>query len=272
MVTEPSPAHPAASPRSVLPFRASELRAWLVPVLAIAGFVVLNAAGLNETLFFSINRVSTVTGETVWQWLTILGDGLVALVLVLPFLRRRPDLVWAAVLAAVLTGLYVRALKEPVAALRPAAVLAPERFVAIGAPLKYNSFPSGHTATIFALAGVLSLHIANRGAFWLLFFAATAIGLSRVAVGAHWPVDVLGGAFGGWLAALLGTWLAARWRWGVGASGQRFLVTLLVLCAVGLLVWPNRDYPAAVWPQRIIAMLCLAHAFVWLRRRLGGYD
>jgi membrane-associated phospholipid phosphatase len=64
-----------------------------------------------------------------------------------------------------------------------------------------HSFPSGHTATAFAAATVLSA-LAPRAApaFYVL---AAAIGYSRVYVGVHWPLDVLGGAVLGVVTALL---------------------------------------------------------------------
>ncbi len=64
-----------------------------------------------------------------------------------------------------------------------------------------HSFPSGHSATAFAGATVLS-GLAPRAApaFYLL---AVAIAYSRLYVGVHFPLDVVGGAAIGVATALL---------------------------------------------------------------------
>ncbi len=54
------------------------------------------------------------------------------------------------------------------------------------------SFPSGHAAFFFALSTVVYIYD-NRWGVW--FYAASlVIGLARVAAGAHYPTDILGGA------------------------------------------------------------------------------
>jgi undecaprenyl-diphosphatase len=64
-----------------------------------------------------------------------------------------------------------------------------------------HSFPSGHTATAFAAATVLSSLMPRAApAFFVL---AAAIGYSRLYVGVHWPLDVLAGAAIGVATALL---------------------------------------------------------------------
>jgi undecaprenyl-diphosphatase len=75
--------------------------------------------------------------------------------------------------------------------------------------VEYAGLPSGHAANAFAAAVAM-------GALWprtrpFMWIYATVIALTRVALTAHFPSDVLAGAFAGIAAALLvRRWFAAR--------------------------------------------------------------
>jgi undecaprenyl-diphosphatase len=76
------------------------------------------------------------------------------------------------------------------------------------------SFPSGHTASSFACALILSgVWPQRRSAFYAL---AAAVGFSRTYLGAHYPGDVVSGALSGtalaWLTRRLLRWTLARRR------------------------------------------------------------
>jgi undecaprenyl-diphosphatase len=53
------------------------------------------------------------------------------------------------------------------------------------------SFPSSHAANVAAVAAAVSVR--HRHSAWIVVTLAFLIGLSRVYVGVHYPVDVLGG-------------------------------------------------------------------------------
>ena len=71
----------------------------------------------------------------------------------------------------------------------------------VGAPLRRNSFPSGHAATAFAAATILFLLYGGKSA--LAFIPALFAAYSRVYMGVHFPLDVVAGAALGSGIALL---------------------------------------------------------------------
>ena len=71
------------------------------------------------------------------------------------------------------------------------------------------SFPSDHAAAAFAIAFAVLAFSRRAGIAFLV--GATLIGLSRIALGMHYPSDVLAGALIGFGAATLVTRLGRPW-------------------------------------------------------------
>ncbi|HMK66477.1 MAG TPA: phosphatase PAP2 family protein [Thermodesulfobacteriota bacterium] len=67
------------------------------------------------------------------------------------------------------------------------------------------SFPSNHATSTFGAAFFLSHTYRNWGC--LLFPMALVVGYSRIYVGEHYPFDVLGGFFMGFLGSVVFIWI-----------------------------------------------------------------
>lgn len=241
-------------------------RIWLVPAAAAGGFAAIWVLDANRALFLTLNMLGPATSDWLWANITVLGDGMVAFALCLPLWRRRPDLLWAVLFLAIFGTLWVHGLKPVIDVARPPAVLDGEVHV-IGREYKAHSFPSGHATTAFAVAGLLTLGIASRAWAAASVALATVVALSRAVVGVHWPLDILAGAFGGWLAAVFAVWLAQRTgRLGARGVVQWTLALLLAACAVALVLGYPDEYPQAVLFERAIGICCLGAAAARLKR------
>jgi undecaprenyl-diphosphatase len=135
------------------------------------------------------------------------SNGLVFVVVgaVLALLWRRPWFLVALLAAAAAAAGLSYELRQWIGRERPPLVY-PEPKPLVGVPHS-GAFPSGHAATAFACATVLAW--ASPRLRIPAFVLAAAIAWSRVYVGVHWPLDVLGGALLGVLVAIALLKLAA---------------------------------------------------------------
>jgi undecaprenyl-diphosphatase len=163
--------------------------------------------------------VITDYGKSNW-FLVPLAVALGGLALLVgPRLGRAAELLWLSIavrlifmFAAIgLPGLFVTILKRLIGRARPfvGGEADPYLFAPLGWSAKFASLPSGHSTTAFAAAVAV-------GALWprarpFMWCFAVLIGVSRVAVIAHHPSDVIAGALAGTIGAILvRDWFAVR--------------------------------------------------------------
>lgn len=234
---------------------------WLMagpPLAAVLILVVVELGHLDRPLFFALNDLSSFTGPLFWANVTILGDGLVCAVLLLPWVRRHPERVWGGLLGAVFMVIILRSFKAFLGLPRPLGVLPEELVTVIGPGHRRSAFPSGHTATIALWAGIWGLTALRRHTALIALGLAVLVGISRIAVGVHWPSDVLAGLALGWVSAWVGLRAAERMSWGMKPTGRRILTVSLVICGFVLLFINHTGYPGVLLLQRTLALACLA--------------
>ena len=199
---------------------------WAVPAVVLLLTAPVWIRGYDAELFYALNRHLAVVPDGVWAFLSLLGTGWAIYALTAPSLWLAPRVLLSWLCAAPVAGVVTRIGKMVANNPRPLEVLGPEGIHLIGEPLFIAAMPSGHTITGFAAATALYFALTRGPLPWgqwriskalthtllatLLFGVATGVGLSRVAVGAHWPADVCVGAALGILSGLTGVVLCQR--------------------------------------------------------------
>lgn len=166
--------------------------------------------GANRAIFLAFNTAL----PDAWLWLaealTALGSywgapAVLALLLAVPRLARSDASKHPA--ATFVLGLMLAAgagafAKHALAFPRPSDVLGAAVYRAFSPPDTQYSLPSGHSLYVGVVAATVWPILGGRARACLLSFAA-AVGWSRVALGAHFPADVVAGLALGWASVAL---------------------------------------------------------------------
>lgn len=172
-----------------------------VPKLA-AGVVVLAGTGMiarhgvpgwEEHVFERLNGLEDWLEPVLWapmQLGSLFGPVVVAAGSWLAWRRWRPTV--GALVVGVAAWQGAKFVKDVIARPRPGDYL--DHIVRrSGTPSDGLGFISGHSAVAFALAGVVSPYLTRRSR-WIAYGLAVVVSLSRIYVGAHFPLDTVGGA------------------------------------------------------------------------------
>lgn len=172
------------------------LRCFLVLLYFI--IIVLLAADKTK-LFEALNFYHNKQLDIFVRYYTHLGDGIFSLLLCLfIYISLRQKLLAAALLLAYATsGIVAQLLKAIIKTPRPKVFFAPNSypfFIDDIINVGMQSFPSGHTATAFAVACTLIIFTSSKFLNWVYFTLACFIGYSRIYLSQHFLLDITGGA------------------------------------------------------------------------------
>lgn len=195
-------------------FRIIEKNRLFFTLYFICFFIVFlnefNKPMLDATLYFGEHR--TTFGDGFFKFWTLLGEAYPYFLVAAFFFFYQKDKLNTQ--KSTVTGITILIvtflLKEAFEYPRPAAILdqmgysSSFNFVdGIDIHTGPTSFPSGHTASAFALFGLLSFQFYKHKTLQVIFFfTAFLVGLSRVYLTQHFPQDTLFGSVVGLVIAM----------------------------------------------------------------------
>ncbi len=173
-------------------------RYFLIPflVLLLIGFILMILNSKAE-LFLWINTHHNGFFDEFFKLITLFGDGIMTVIVVLSLLFFKFRYAVLAALAFAYSSLLVQILKHIFKAPRPVKYfenIMPIRTIE-GYPIhEWNSFPSGHTASAFTLAVVLSYLLPHGKRHWIIIPLAALTAFSRVYLAQHFMEDIIAGS------------------------------------------------------------------------------
>lgn len=156
-----------------------------------------------------VNRRNGPLADLLFPYITYLGDGafFVAVCLLLLLYRQRVGVMALASFAlSSLSSLFLKSIVFPNSP-RPLLFFehsAYQYHIIKGLDIySYNSFPSGHTTTAFAMFGLLAFLDKHKGRGLVLLSLAILTGYSRVYLFQHFVEDVYAGSLVGTISSIL---------------------------------------------------------------------
>jgi membrane-associated phospholipid phosphatase len=193
---------------------------FLIPALVLfLAATIISLLVPRETIHLAINSLHSPFLDRLFRMWTLMGSGLGALVIILVTLmvRIRYTLMLSAGYA--ISGIASQLIKHLFFSHTPRPLkyfalrgLEPDLHLVPGVDLhSWYSFPSGHSATAFALFFGLSLILESRWAQLLALVLAAGVAYSRIYMSQHFLIDVVGGAVTGMAGGYLGWWWIGRY-------------------------------------------------------------
>ena len=187
---------------------------YLLALVVVGGLQLLYS---QEQLMQWVNVRNNQFGDYLFPYITYMGDGAFSVIVCLILLMYKWRVGLMAFASFALSGLMSLFLKTVVYPNSPRPLKffehsTYEYHIIKGLNIySYNSFPSGHTTTAFALFSLLAFldYQKNRACFWLLLGVLT--GYSRVYLFQHFVEDAYAGSLVGTLSSVVIYLLMSRW-------------------------------------------------------------
>lgn len=188
---------------------------WLLLLITLVAIVGLYIYG-RDNYFLLLTSHRTPLLDRFFTIITHIGDGLFSLAVALFFLLwKKRKMALQIILSFLYAGLLAQLIKRIVNRPRPAEyfIHLQQKSIAVTDATVWggHSFPSGHTTTAFALLAILLYYYPKSS--WLFFpiSIASMVAYSRIYVVAHFPEDVIVGAWLGLSSIFIIHFLEKKW-------------------------------------------------------------
>jgi len=185
--------------------------------LLLTGVGVLQVWYTQENLIQWVNVYNNPGTDVFFTYVTYFGDGaffVIICVILLIYNRRVGAMAFASFALSSATSLFLKLVVFP-ERLRPLKFFEHSTYqyrIIEGLNIySYNSFPSGHTTSAFAVFSLLAFIDNRRGRGWFFLLLAALTGYSRVYLFQHFVEDAYVGSLIGTAASIL-VYLSLR-RW-----------------------------------------------------------
>lgn len=253
---------------------------WLIPFFFLLFtfcicFILFKGDGtyvsVQKELFLSLNAELSQLPNLQFN-LTQLGDVLIFLPFLGLLVLYAPKL-WEALIPALLvSAIFSGVLKKLFSIPRPAAVFNHDNFTIIGETLTgRTSLPSGHSIATFTIVMVILLAFIpqkkTHKKIWFVsvFLMGLIIAISRVGVGAHYPLDVLIGSFIGCKCAVIGIVISNKTNWFSWVGKKKFLpifMLLFLVCAIIIVIKRLPLYKLAIFYASLFSVVITLYFLV----------
>ncbi|MFD1255183.1 phosphatase PAP2 family protein [Mucilaginibacter terrae] len=192
------------------------IRMLFIPYLIILiTCLILKLSFTRESLYFAVNAKHSDLGDTIFPYVTDLGEGFMVITLTLIMLCFSYRKTILLITSFAVSGILVQLVKHWFKAPRPVVYFEKElstiHFVKNIALMHTNSFPSGHTVTAFSAAVVLSYLAVNKRLGFIYLLLAISVAYSRMYLSQHFFEDVTAGSILGTISTIMWiTWMDGR--------------------------------------------------------------
>ena len=172
----------------------------------IVGLSLFFTYGKRDSFIF-LNDFHTEILNQFFIYYTNVGDGLFAVIagiIAIITFRNKPYGL-AILFSYAFSGIIAQFIKRSIDSPRPKLYFENggyDQFIEGVKLYSHNSFPSGHTATAFAMFTVIALFVSNKNYQWLFLILAIGVGYSRIYLGQHFLLDILAGSLIGVLCGI----------------------------------------------------------------------